>query len=71
MWAKGSRRNSSTVCSLVRIENARIDNVVVLSVQFRNTLASETNRFDTLWVWANRFVTDVLVAAHSSNVNWE
>jgi hypothetical protein len=54
------RRNSSTTCSLVRIENARIDNVVVLSVQFRNTLASETNRFGTSWVWPNRLVTKCL-----------
>src|SRR5579863_3049848 len=50
-------RNSSAMCSLVRIENARIDNVVVLSVQFRNTLASETNRFGTSCVWPNRLVT--------------
>src|SRR5271154_1014340 len=54
------RRNSSTMCSLVRIENARIDSVVVLSVQFRNTLASETYRLGTSCVWPKRLVTKCL-----------
>jgi hypothetical protein len=37
-------RNRSTIYSLVRSENVRIEIVVVLSVQFRKTLASQTNR---------------------------
>ena len=44
-------------CSEVRNENARILMVVVLSVQFRNTLASHTYRFGTSWACPKRLVT--------------
>src|SRR5207248_8866570 len=45
-------------CSDARSENARIEIVVVLSVQFGNTLASATYKFGTSCVCPNRFVTN-------------
>ena len=52
------RLKFSMRCSEVRSENARMLIVVVLSVQFGNTLASQTYRFGTSCVWPKRFVTN-------------
>src|ERR1035438_1915560 len=48
----------STKYSAVRSVNARIEIVVVLSVQLGNTLASQTYKFGTSCDCPNRFVTN-------------
>src|ERR1700716_2836409 len=51
------RRKFWTRYSDVRNEKVKMLIVVVLSVQFRKTLASQTYRFGTSWVWPKRLVT--------------
>src|ERR1051326_5433664 len=51
-------RKLSIRCSEVRKVNARMLIVVVLSVQFRKTLASQTYKLGTSWVCPKRFVTN-------------
>src|SRR3954464_6957164 len=53
------RRKFSTRCSEVRRENASMLMVVVLSVQFKKTLASQTYRFATSCAWPKRLVTNL------------
>src|SRR5580700_10109600 len=50
----------SSKCSDVRSVNARIEIVVVLSVQFGNTLASQTYKLGTSCACPKRFVTNRL-----------
>src|SRR5262245_49393122 len=47
----------STRYSLARSEKARMERVVVLSLQPRKTLASHTKRFFASWAWPKRLVT--------------
>src|SRR6266436_1716151 len=55
-------RNCSTRRSLERRAKARIVSVVVLSVQFRKTLASHTYKLATSWVLAKRLVTNFVAS---------
>jgi hypothetical protein len=50
-------RKFSTRYSDVRSEKVKMLIVVVLSVQFRKTVASHTYRLGTSWVWPKRLVT--------------